>query len=314
MKTGQVVGAGRPGLAHGVAFFGRKDEAVHTEGALRTSAGPEALTKAEYDRFWRDGYLVLPPLSPPEEVAHLVGLYDGMFARAAGRAEGDYFDFASAEGSTRAPSVPQVLNPSRYEPTFAETAFRVQAAAIARQLLGPRAELVFEYAMLKPPRSGGPTPWHQDEAFYSVLNNFRSITFWMPLQDVALENGCMRFVPGSHRGPLLEHRAIGNDPRVHGLEAIGVALDAGVVCPLPAGAATVHECGTLHAAGPNLSDVPRRAYAVAFGVKSWRNVQWREHPWKRAQNTAHGNRSRRLRTPKEKLKGTIGSLLGLVLR
>lgn len=287
---------------------------MHTETALRTSAGPEALTKAEHDRFWEDGFLVLPPLSPPAEVARLVGLYDGMFARAAGRAEGDYFDFASAEGSARPPSVPQVLNPSRYEPAFAETAFRVQAAAIARQLLGPRAELVFEHAMLKPPRSGGPTPWHQDEAFYSVLNNFRSITFWMPLQDVALENGCMRFVPGSHRGPLLEHRAIGNDPRVHGLEAIGVDPDAGVVCTLPAGAATVHECRTLHAAGPNLSDVPRRAYAVAFGVKSWRNVQWREHAWKRAQNTAHENRSRRLRTPKERLKGTVGSLLGLVLR
>ena len=287
---------------------------MHTETALQTSAVPEALTKAEYDRFWRDGFLVLPPLSPPAEVAHLVGLYDGMFARAAGRAEGDYLDFAGVDAPDRAPSVPQVLNPSRYEPSFAETAFRVQAAAIARQLLGPRAELVFEHAMLKPPRSGGPTPWHQDESFYSVLNNFRSITFWMPLQDVALENGCMRFVPGSHRGPLLEHRAIGNDPRVHGLEAIGVEPDAGVVCPLPAGAATVHECRTLHAAGPNLSDVPRRAYAVGFGVKSWRNVQWREHPWKRAQNTAHENRTRSRRTPKEKLKGAVGSVLDLVLR
>ncbi len=287
---------------------------MRTDIGLHIRPDSDLLTDAECERFWQDGFLVLPPLSPPEEIARLVGLYDGMFAREAGRAEGNFFDFAGLDDAAYPKSVPQLLNPSKYEPTLAETAFRTHATAIAQQLLGPRAELVFEHAMLKPSRSGGPTPWHQDEAFYDVLTNYRSITFWMPLQDVAAEHGCMRFVPGSHRRGLLAHRPIGNDPRVHGLEAVGVRPDEGLICPLPAGAATVHECRTLHAAGPNMSDVPRRAYALGFGVRSWRNVQWREHAWKRTQNTPHEIRARRLRTPAQKVKATVRAMARLVLR
>ena len=77
----------------------------------------------------------------------------------------------------------------------------------------------------------------------------------------------MRFKPGSHRGPIVPHRSPGGDNRVNGLEAIGIDDADLIACPLPAGGATIHHFGTLHATGGNNSDVPRRVMTVGWGVR-----------------------------------------------
>ncbi|MGO4840561.1 phytanoyl-CoA dioxygenase family protein, partial [Rhizobiaceae sp. 2RAB30] len=150
----------------------------------------------------------------------------------------------------------------------ADTVFHASAKLIARQLLGPNARLIFEHAMLKPARTGGETAWHQDAAFYARYTNYRAVTIWMPLQPVNEHNGCMRFIPRSQDGPVKDHRRIGDNPRVHGLEAINVDSSSAIACPLPAGGATIHGDRTLHHAGSNSSDEPRRAYALVFGARS----------------------------------------------
>lgn len=252
---------------------------IHADTGAAPRAGTAPLTEDQVAAFWRDGFMHLPAITTPPDVARIRELYDRLFHERRGWDSGDMFDFAGADDPARAPSVPQLLNPSRYEPLLAEALFRRNAAAVARQLLGPRAELVFEHAMLKPPRSGGETPWHQDEAFYAKYTNYEALTFWMPLQDVDRANGCMEFLPRSHKGPLLSHRSIGGDPRVHGLEAVGVDPADVVACPLPAGGVTIHHARTLHYAGPNRSAAPRRAYALGFGVRSRAATQRHEHPW-----------------------------------
>jgi hypothetical protein len=191
-----------------------------------------------------------------------------------------------------APRQPQLMSPSRYDPELTATLFRHRAQGIARQLLGPRAELVFEHAMLKPVGAFTPTPWHQDQAFYRALTRTRSITLWMPLQDTPDEAGALKFVPGSHRGPLLAHRSIADDPRRHGLEAIGVEGLPRVTCPLPAGGASIHHSRTLHGAGPNALDRPRLAYALGFGIRSTLPIVWREYPWNAEKRTARLERAR----------------------
>ncbi|MDB6042320.1 MAG: Deoxyhypusine synthase [Gammaproteobacteria bacterium] len=64
--------------------------------------------------------------------------------------------------------------------------------------------------ILKPAHQGGATPWHQDEA-YRVAPDFdyRQVSIWVPLQDATLENGCMMYIPGSHRSGVLPHRSRG---------------------------------------------------------------------------------------------------------
>jgi hypothetical protein len=242
--------------------------------------------------FDREGYLSIPAITVPAEIAWIRIRLERLFAERAGWTDGDLFDFAGTDEPDLAERQPQLLSPSKYDPALADTLFRANALALARHLLGPEAELVFEHAMLKPVGVATPTPWHQDQAFYRAMTRYRSLTIWMPLQDTPDEAGCLRFIPGSHRDRLLRHRSIGDDPRKHGLEAIDVDETGIVSCPLAAGGATVHHYLTLHSAGPNLAETPRLAYALAFGVRSTLPVVWVDYPWNAEKQTARDERER----------------------
>jgi ectoine hydroxylase-related dioxygenase (phytanoyl-CoA dioxygenase family) len=274
---------------------------------------PATLSREEVERFHDEGFLSVPHITSEEEVLRIRGLYDRLFDQRTGWDKGDFFDFAGNDEPGSAPTVPQLLNPSRYEESLLETEFRSNAHAMAKQLLGPTAELVFEHAMMKPAMTGGETPWHQDEAFYPKFTDYHSVTFWMPLQAVDLVNGCLDFIPGSNNGPLLPHRSINNDPRIHGLEAVGADGNKKVTCPLQVGGATVHHYRTLHHAGPNLSNGPRRAYALGFGVRSRDYTQRVDWPWNIEKATARGKRAHQAQTPMQryvrKLKDAAKSVL-----
>lgn len=252
---------------------------------------PVLLTPVEVSEFREKGFLVVPGICPAPEVEWLRDILDGLFARRSGWHQGDYFDFAGLDTPGADPVLPQLLDPSSYEPALKNAAMRANALAIATQLLGPSAELVFEHAVLKPARIGAPTPWHQDEAFFPIHTNYQSVTVWVPLQPVDLSNGCMQFIPGSHRRGVLPHRPLHGDPRLHGLEACGADTSLAVSCPLSAGAATVHHCRTLHHAGPNFTEGPRRAYALGFGVRSREFLLRSEFPWNAARSSARQSRA-----------------------
>lgn len=263
------------------------------------------LSREQIASFGQDGFLAIPRITTDAEIAWMREVYDRLFERKPGWSRGDFFDFAGDDRGPDAPKLPQLLNPSRYEPVLANTMFRANAQAIARQLLGPNARLIFEHAMLKPARTGGETAWHQDAAFYARYTNYRAVTIWMPLQPVDERNGCMRFIPGGQEGPVKGHRRIGDNPRAHGLEAIDVDPSAAIACPLPAGGATIHGDRTLHHAGPNSSDEPRRAYALVFGKRSRAYVLREEHPWNRGVETARETRAREAR-------GLVGNWMSAV--
>ena len=89
----------------------------------------------------------------------------------------------------------------------------------------------------------------------------------MPLQPADQTNGCMSFIPGSHRGPIVTHRSPHGDNRVNGLEAMDFDKSNAVTCPVPAGGATFHHFRTLHGAGGNYSASPRRVLTIGFGIR-----------------------------------------------
>lgn len=224
------------------------------------------LTSDEVAHFHELGFVCMPKITTAQEVVWIRDACERLFERRAGWETGDLFDFAGTDAPGIALKAPQLSHPSKYEPALLSTNFYNNALAMARQLLGPTAQFVFDHAMLKPALTGASTPWHQDEAFYPFKGGSDVLTFWMPLQDVDARNGCLNFIAGSNKGPLLQHRRIDNDPRIHGLEALGVDESLMIACPLSAGGATVHGYHTLHHSNPNVSDGPRWAYALLFGT------------------------------------------------
>ena len=60
----------------------------------------------------------------------------------------------------------------------------------------------------KPAGTGARTPWHQDEAYWDPEWQYQNASIWMPLQVATVENGCMHYIPGTHKLGLVKHKAI----------------------------------------------------------------------------------------------------------
>ena len=257
-----------------------------------------SLTPSQVDFFWREGYLRLEQLSTPAEIAGVVAVYDQLFTEMAGWDEGNAFDLAGTDEEGR-PVLPQILGPSRYAPELRETLYYANAWQVAQELLGPEARQGGDHAILKPAGYGAETPWHQDEAYWDPTVDYQSLSVWVPLQDATIANGCLYFVPGTHRLEVLPHHCVGHDPRVHALELdhldspdLQELIGRAVACPLPAGGATFHLSRTFHYAPANATDQPRRAHILGFSTPPKPRTVARDFYWNTQKRTAREERRR----------------------
>jgi len=261
---------------------------------------PQLTLSAEQVEFFdRNGYLTLRGITTADDLANLRDIYERMFRERTGLAEGNYFDL-SASGD-EVSTLPQITMMATYEPRLRDTLLWRNIGVVSRQLLGDSAKHVFDHGIRKPPH-GPKTPWHQDYAYYGPGVHHRCITFWVPLQDATVENGCMWFIPGSHRGPLLTHHPLNDDPRIHGLEiadpvfeqryssAFREITEGMAACPIKAGDCTIHDEMTIHGTGPNTTDEPRLAYGLAFGARTWRSRVRTAHSWNAVKRTLRDQR------------------------
>lgn len=258
-----------------------------------------SLSDEQIAQFHRDGFLALPQISTPAEIEMMREAYDDIFSRRAGREAGAQFDLAGTDEDGKEAALPQILGPEKFAPQLWDTLARANALHVVRQLLGPDFEAQSSHAIFKPARHGAATPWHQDEAYWNPDLEYRSMSVWLPLQDVDESNGCMQFIAGSHQHDIAKHQSINNDPRIHGLELApdaDVATDGAKICPLAAGGATFHGSRTLHFTAPNNSDRPRRALIMVFGApnktRAEIGLEPRHFPWMEAKQTARAERAK----------------------
>jgi hypothetical protein len=77
---------------------------------------------------------------------------------------------------------------------------------MVEQLIGPDIVLWGCQVFCKPPSDGQEVPWHQDGR-YCPIRPMATVTVWVAIDDSTSENGCMRFLPGSHQtGRRYRHR------------------------------------------------------------------------------------------------------------
>jgi hypothetical protein len=222
-------------------------------------------------KFNADGFLAFDRIANDDTVAEIALCYDQMLA-----GEIDCSPTDRKLGRVTR----QIMLPSRYHPTFRDNAAREAGRAIARELLAtPDPVFVFDMLINKEPGHTATTPWHQDLAYAAApfvragvrITQGTFVQFWLALDDVDVDNGCMQFVPGQHLKPLLEHYVAGGEPtdegRMLAITTPESALDlaSAVACPLRAGGATVHGHGTPHFTSANrTSSRRRRAYIFNY--------------------------------------------------
>lgn len=234
----------------------------------RTAQTPD-VTEKQVDAWRQDGFLVLDTFVDDATLQLLRDGYDDIVSRRV-RAAGD----RELGNVTR-----QIMRPSEADSRFDDNAALRSALRISQKLLGAsKVHRNFDMLIYKPAGHPHETPWHQDAAYGQMPFAAEgtplhpdSIQFWIPLDDVDIENGCMQFVPG-HTESLLEHEVASGSPESEDrLLAIPhpekrVDLSTAVVAGMSAGGATLHSPGTLHYTGPNRSaDRPRRAYIFNVG-------------------------------------------------
>lgn len=253
---------------------------------------PMTLTPEQMQRYHAQGFVVLPPIIDDDEIARQRALFDRLFSPPADGGKPLYYDLTGDDPDKQidSTSVPQLLHPSHHVPELPRSAAWQSALDIATELLDLGAHtrddlIVRDHMIVKPARSTGDTPWHQDEAYWQEDLEYQELSVWIALQDTTEPMGCMQFVPGSHRGEVLPHHSWKNDPRIIALEVDDGHVEKSkvVACPLAAGGATVHHDRTLHYTGGNSTDEPRRALILTIGTPPKKREQPRDFYWNRKQ-------------------------------
>lgn len=228
-----------------VAFFAR-------EGYL---AGLQLLDDAQVDVLRED----LAALSEPSHPQHSL-----------------FYEFHSNESSEAGTVLFHALGAWRISPAFHDLLWNPAFVVPAAQLLGGPVRFWHDQLFCKPPRHGGVVAWHQDYSYWTRTEPMAHLTCWIALDDATRENGCLQYVPGSHRWPLLPKTGLAGS-----MEAIAAVLTeeqrAGftpVAVELQRGQGSFHHPLMVHGSSANLSDRPRRGAVINVvrdGVRSRSN-------------------------------------------
>jgi phytanoyl-CoA hydroxylase len=221
------------------------------------------LTRDQIEEYARVGAIVVSDVLSEPEVARLRSVTDEFVERA--RDVGKHDDIYDLEDShTRAqPRVRRIKSPHLHHPAYAALVRHPGIVAVLRDLWGENIRFDTAKLNLKSAGFGAAVEWHQDWAFYPHTNDDLAAVGVM-MDDMALENGPLMIVPGSHRGPIYDHHAEGRfcgamDPR-------GCGVDFSKAAPLTgrAGSITVHHVRAVHGSAPNLSNRDRRLLLFQF--------------------------------------------------
>lgn len=135
----------------------------------------------------------------------------------------------------------------------------------AWQLLGQSFRLFHDQLFSKPAKHGGVVAWHQDFSYWTWTQPMAHLTCWIGLDDATEENGCLHYIPGSHRWGLLEKTGLAGDmDSVREVLTPGQVSDFEKQCPvvLEKGECTFHHPLMMHGSYENQSDRPRRATVI----------------------------------------------------
>ncbi|MCY4376996.1 MAG: phytanoyl-CoA dioxygenase family protein [Spirochaetaceae bacterium] len=229
---------------------------------------PSNLT-ADMTAFQEQGYLVIPEVLGPAEVAAAQQEIERLHELAAGEgtppAEATFqfephTDVRSEHGR---PVLRKIERTDLVSDLFAGMARNPRMVAVVSEILGPELLLFRSTLMLKPARHGSQHGLHQDVAYWP-LEPPDLVTLSIAISASDAENGCIHVIPGSHRWPVGEWGNISRRDGAAQTDREDVDLSQLRDVPLEAGSAVLFHSNIVHGSGPNHSDRPRHTALYAF--------------------------------------------------
>jgi len=212
-------------------------------------------------RFDEDGFVVVRQFLPPDELQVLRSELDRYIREVVP-------DLPSGDAFYQDRSRPETLKQMQHmsqDAFFEKYRRNARWNNLAVTLLGEAVQANEPEWFNKPPGTEHPTPPHQDN-FYFCLRPPNVLTMWLAIDTVDEENGCLRYVAGSHRHGIRPHGPTETIGFSQGILDYGPEdCDREVAAFLQPGDIAAHLGNTVHRADPNASsNRNRRAFAMVF--------------------------------------------------
>lgn len=141
-------------------------------------------------------------------------------------------------------------------------------------IIGPEILVQGTLVLNKYPDTKAFVPWHQDGR-HSQLPPSQSTSAWVALSESKIENGCMRFLPGTHQGDYLLHESI--------TDADSMVVNGGGILKLEkeeqakhillqAGEMSLHQNNVVHGSLPNLSSEKRTGFIIRYTTPAYQGT------------------------------------------
>lgn len=235
------------------------------------------LTPDQVAQYRRDGFLVVPDVLEAavlDEARRVVD--DALEASRSVTASDERYDLEAGH-TPEQPLVRRLKNPDRHHPIFAAIIRSAPVLDRLEALVPVGIRLLGAKLNTKAARAGSPVEWHQDFAFHPHTND-DVLAIGLALDAMDEDNGCLLYVPGSHRGPVLDHHQDGVFVGAVSPTRYAAEIASAVPAITPAGGMVIHHGKMLHGSAPNRSSRPRRLllYDLA-AVDAW-PVGWDPGP------------------------------------
>lgn len=213
------------------------------------------LSQDQTNDYWRDGYLFPIEVFSPAEAAELRNELERM------------------EKEWLAADLPHALlqykriNSNCVLPQAARMAMAPRILDAVEGILGPNILIWSAEFFIKEPRTTQIVGTHQDLTYWGMGETSDQVTAWIALSPATVESGCMDFVAGSHKNPILPHTDTFSENNLlsRGQEiAVDVKDEDKTHIELQPGQMSLHHGLTIHGSGPNTTNDRRIGFAIRY--------------------------------------------------
>ena len=216
------------------------------------------LSKQQVEFYHEEGYIVVENVLDKALLIKLREVTDEVAASAKNLTESNDIIDLEPGHNREAPRVRRIKRPHLAHEFYFELCNATCITDLLVPLIGPDIRLrAGGKVNMKSPGFGAPVEWHQDWAFYPHTND-DVLAAGILLDDMGSDNGPLLVLPGTHKGPVLDHHSQGAFCGAIDPTTANIDFSKAVALTGKAGSMTIHHARLIHGSELNRSGRQRR--------------------------------------------------------